>query len=972
MSKLSIIEALQTTIKAIKSWMPFSRGENIQIYSDKSVNLGQETITGALGYRIIGMSPNKIITDDKEDVFVTEGGTYTLLLEEGKTIDPNYIGKEYTLYIKSTAERVGKITKIEGNVVTVDTFFHPNKWNEQSDSNKAYYYDNSYFFCDVLPSSGYVKIGDGAYAEGYSNRSMNIGTHSEGLDNISLGKYGHSEGVQTYAGYAAHAQNKLTKASGRHSHAQNYNTTASGIDSSASGRDTIASGNQTDAGGHLTKASGVRAFARGYGGEAKHQDSVVLNRNNITSHQDQTVVGAFNDPSKISKPAHLVIGNGENETSRSNAFVVYHDGTAEVQKQGISENSILLKKTFDNTIQHFFIEEDNTDSWVGGDNWYTIAETPSSVNNVSAMFKIFARSQPKGGAWTTIHLICSSCFSETPNITILNTQQKNSGTPLIDSVRIVTPKNYASNKAYLQVHITKAFPGVKQNGEIIKAGNGAEILVEASEREVNGGPDWEKQWVVTIDTNPFILNEATHSVTEKNLSESSLSNLDMTRVLQTEADGSAEVTMPNSPIDANIANVGFVNSSTKNIDTRLSILTEDLLEHEVRLDNIEHHLAPKYVMTDNTTAYTKDVPENACSKAQLNSIGGMTCVDEATNTFVDAKVTALKLRGANILGGTALSSAILSNVEGSKSHEEGKRISFKCDKAKGFRYDDFKPKTEYTFIFYGYNSDSTQRYSNLTLKYTDGKAITTVLGNSSFLFETAGTASYAIAYSDPSKSVGYIAGSYETGTTYLYPDKCGIFEGHITLDQFKEYEEKTIFEIPAEIQALPNYGKMFTELDLVNKKYYDYYCEANDIGGFEFEAVPSSDGTYTVYTCRFSGNMISDYHKIGAVLTEKPCTVLNIDGLSVTLQTSTSKDLSNITDDNELFYELFGDITLVARSTNPYWLGREVEHDISPYIDNNIIEVIEKGRIEFVNEYKQPVPSSISYMMGGHLLEKEA
>ena len=418
------------------------------------------------------------------------------------------------------------------------------------------------------------------------------------------------------------------------------------------------------------------------------------------------------------------------------------------------------------------------------------------------------------------------------------------------------------------------------------------------------------------------------------------------------------------------------------VDTEISKVdkSETVDNHESRITEIEKHLAPKYIITDDTTAYTKDVPENTCSKAQLNSIGGMTYVDEATNTFVDAKVTELKLRGANILGGTALSSTILSNVDGSKSYDAGKRISFKCDKAKGFRYDDFKPKTEYTFIFYGYNSDSTQRYSNLTLKYTDGKAITTVLGNSSFLFETAGTASYAIAYSDPSKSVGYIAGSYETGTTYLYPDKCGIFEGHVTLDQFKEYEEKTIFEIPAEIQAFENYGKMFTEVDLVNKKYIDRYYEDNTLyWAIEYNGEEDwgTDPYSTVISITFEPSPAAPPIDIlGLVKTEKPYDSISFDGINFTLQKRVEglRGHGKYTRDeypsfggrelDDLVNESFGTITVIA--TNDYYFVKE--HDISPYIDNNIIEVIEKGRIEFVNENKQPVPSSVSYMIDGHLL----
>lgn len=45
---------------------------------------------------------------------------------------------------------------------------------------------------------------------------------------------------------------------------------------------------------------------------------------------------------------------------------------------------------------------------------------------------------------------------------------------------------------------------------------------------------------------------------------------------------------------------------------------------EKRVSRIEQHIDQEYFITDDTIAYTKEVPINVCSYAQLNSIGGMT------------------------------------------------------------------------------------------------------------------------------------------------------------------------------------------------------------------------------------------------------------------------------------------------------------------------------------------------------------
>lgn len=61
--------------------------------------------------------------------------------------------------------------------------------------------------------------------------------------------------------------------------------------------------------------------------------SLVLGEQNITSpnrHRDGILLGAYNAP--ITKPAHLVIGNGTQYTPRQNSFIVYADGDIVITK----------------------------------------------------------------------------------------------------------------------------------------------------------------------------------------------------------------------------------------------------------------------------------------------------------------------------------------------------------------------------------------------------------------------------------------------------------------------------------------------------------------------------------------------------------------------------------------------------------------------------------------------------------------
>jgi hypothetical protein len=110
--------------------------------------------------------------------------------------------------------------------------------------------------------------------------------------------HSHAEGnCTTASGNGAHAESYWTTASGHYSHAEGGTTTASGAYSHAEGLNTIASSMGSHTEGYYTTASGDY------------------------SH----VQGKYNISDTANKYAHIV-GNGESNTTRSNAHTVDWDG----------------------------------------------------------------------------------------------------------------------------------------------------------------------------------------------------------------------------------------------------------------------------------------------------------------------------------------------------------------------------------------------------------------------------------------------------------------------------------------------------------------------------------------------------------------------------------------------------------------------------------------------------------------------
>lgn len=343
------------------------------VVGENSVAIGSSNAAGSKAFRIKGKTNNN-----------TETTTFTLDTVTGLALDD-----VVTIMLKSGFYLdIGKITQINGNLVTIDAYIA-----EEYDNTVVVEYKN---LLSVLekPDIGDVITGEGAYAEGVNTRAYFRDAHAEGKNTKAVGQHGHAEGNATIAGYAAHAEGSACKALNYNTHAEGSWTVASGETSHAEGGETVASGQNSHAEGYLTTASGIQAHAEGRGtvasgdhshaegyesqatyyythaegkstkatGEHSHsegEDTVASGSNShaggqgtIAAGSSQTAIGKYNitDTSSI-----FIVGNGTDDSHRSNAMTLDKSGNLEI-------SSIILKSSTLNSTQKFKLTIDDNGS----------------------------------------------------------------------------------------------------------------------------------------------------------------------------------------------------------------------------------------------------------------------------------------------------------------------------------------------------------------------------------------------------------------------------------------------------------------------------------------------------------------------------------------------------------------------------------------------------------------------------------
>ena len=195
-----------------------------------------------------------------------------------------------------------------------------------------------------------------SHSEGYGTTTDGSGAHSQGYNTTSIGKGAHSQGVSSvtakqagvdfkndtkdtikskWSGISSY-NNRFLLSRGTGAHAQGYNSLALENYSASFGKATIAMGEASEAHGNQTQALHEGSFAAGF--------------TTITTGPNQFVVGKRN-AKNTSSDALFVVGNGTNGSNHKNALEVMSDGSANLQTQGTSNNSIVIKKTLDDEIK---------------------------------------------------------------------------------------------------------------------------------------------------------------------------------------------------------------------------------------------------------------------------------------------------------------------------------------------------------------------------------------------------------------------------------------------------------------------------------------------------------------------------------------------------------------------------------------------------------------------------------------------
>lgn len=183
--------------------------------------------------------------------------------------------------------------------------------------------------------------------------------------------------------------------------------------------------------------------------------------------------------------------------------------------------------------------------------------------------------------------------------------------------------------------------------------------------------------------------------------------------------------------------------------------------------------------------------------------------------------------GKNIFGGTLLRDGVKAALPSATINENDKTVNFSANATASGAITDacgltgkFKENTVYTF-FMTFSKNAGES-SNLFVRYTDNAV--EIIPASGIDKQTS------VFVSASNKTVRYLGKRNSSGTTYLYYEESGIFEGELTADDFVPYVGQT-YDITFPDSAGTVYGG---SLDVVNGKLLDDYDWA----------IAQADGTF--------------------------------------------------------------------------------------------------------------------------------
>ena len=195
-------------------------------------------------------------------------------------------------------------------------------------------------------------LAESSIAIGNKNKALGDFSTAMGSNTNAIGNFSTAMGNYTTAGaFASTAFGYNTVASGSYSFAMGQNNIALGNNSTAMGRrsdaigfvstaigeGTAALGDYSTSIGYETIAKGISSFAAGSSTNANSYSSTTMGSYTIAKGYASTVIGLYNDSILTYNQTFVtpntplfIVGNGNSNSTRSNAMVVYKNGDVDI------------------------------------------------------------------------------------------------------------------------------------------------------------------------------------------------------------------------------------------------------------------------------------------------------------------------------------------------------------------------------------------------------------------------------------------------------------------------------------------------------------------------------------------------------------------------------------------------------------------------------------------------------------------
>ena len=226
----------------------------------------------------------------------------------------------------------------------------------------------------------------------------------------------------------------------------------------------------------------------------------------------------------------------------------------------------------------------------------------------------------------------------------------------------------------------------------------------------------------------------------------------------------------------------------------------------------------------------------------------------------------LEVQSRNLWGGEKMAADIVANSTNYTGYDYigGNYVSVSATRT-GTYLTGLKPNTRYTVIL-SLSKSNDSPATNLRIVYSDGTGDHIVLPTT-----PASNVKYVIVFTTAAnKSVAQIVSNNYSGTTLLYYDECGLFEGVLTVDDFEPYFHTTtpiplpergwVGGLPdgtSDVLSIDSAGKV--EWEKVSGKYTidgsGGSCTVRDTTNKVFKLYPSEDMRFEAET---TANILSD------------------------------------------------------------------------------------------------------------------